>query len=262
MNLTLVIPAAGRGSRLERSNSRMPKGMIALQGKPILEFALMTGLQSPVDKIVFVISKDGDAIPEYFGTTYEGIPVSYVMQPEPRGLAHAVSMAERHVSDFMLVINGDEIYLDTSHSEMCNYVSEKGADGLVGFLHTPQSYHIRRGYGLLLDPYGRVLKLVEKPSKAWNNLLGVGTWIVPAEFFEFFRRTPINVMRGERDFVEVVQLMVAEGRSIYGFDLKGEFVNINTSADLVHAEVLLTAHLKASHGLLTASKSEHSRAYS
>jgi NDP-sugar pyrophosphorylase family protein len=248
MDLTLVIPAAGRGSRFPRDNPRTPKGMILVAGKPILEFVVMAGLQSPANRIVFVISKDGDAIPEYFGCTYEGVPVSYVIQTESLGLAHAVSLVERHVSEFMLIINGDEIYLKTLNSLMCDYLAEVSADGLVGYLRTSESHHIRRGYGMTLDPSGRVLKLIEKPRETWNDVLGVGTWIVRAEFFDFFRRTPFNELREERDFVEVVQLMVNEGRAMYGFDMKGDFVNINTPADLVRAEAALAENFKLLHG--------------
>lgn len=253
MHLDLVIPAAGRGSRLCRDNWQAPKGMIKVAGRPILEFVVTAGLQCPINRIVFVISKHGYAIPEYFGSTYNGVPVSYVTQSEPHGLAHAVSMAEHHVSEFMLIINGDEIYHNSLQYNMYKYVSEVGADGAVGFLRTSESHHIRGGYGMELNHNGRVLKLIEKPSETWNNLLGVGTWIVRAEFFDFFRKTPVNEVRGEKDFVEVIQLMVAEGRAIFGFDLEGEFVNINTSNDLIRAETMLTGCFQSSRGLLAAS---------
>ena len=245
MDVTLTIPAAGRGTRLSLKNSGGPKVMIPVGGRPLLEFVLEAGMRVPLNRIVIVIGVGGEQIQGHFGTSYHGVPILYVTQPEPLGLAHAVSMSERYVTDAMLVINGDEIFLDNRHSEMYRFIEESDADGLVGFLRTSETERIQIGYGMDLEADGRVLKLVEKPKAAWNDILGVGTWFVRRDFFEFYSRTRISETRGERDFVDVLQLMVDEGKSVYGFDLKGEFINLNRPEDLTRAEALLGRRARA-----------------
>jgi dTDP-glucose pyrophosphorylase len=248
MDLTLVVPAAGRGSRLAQNTAGRPKVMINVGGKPILQFVLDAGLKTPIDRVVIIVGPDGKQILDFFGTSYRGVTIHYVTQPNPLGLAHAVSLAEPYVRDAMLVINGDEIFLDSQHLEMYRFMAEIHADGLVGFLETSESERILLGYGLDLASDGRIEKLIEKPKAAWNNILGVGTWLVRREFFDFHRRTPINEMRGERDFVSVIQLMVDEGRLIYGFDLKGTFINLNRPQDLTRAEAALGIRARVADG--------------
>lgn len=238
--ITLVIPAAGRGTRLFPGANSRPKGMIPINGRPLLEYVLDTGLQLPIGRIVIVISPTGKSIREYFGPTQRGIRIHYAIQDEPRGLADAVSCAEPYVEQLMLVINGDEIFVGGRCGEIYRYFQERQADGVVGYLQTtPDDPRIRLGYGLELGTDGRVRRLVEKPSFTWNGLLGVGVWLLCTDFFTYFPRTPSSRERGERDFVGVIQRMIADGYAMYGMDLGAEFVNVNAREDLMRAEATL-----------------------
>jgi dTDP-glucose pyrophosphorylase len=239
VDITLVVPAAGRGSRLLGDANTIPKGLIPVCGTPLLQYVLDVGLDLPISRIVMVISPRGQAIWQHFGPSYRNTPINYVVQPEPLGLAHAVSMAEPYVKDWFLVVNGDEIFSNCCHNRMKEFVEQSSADGLVGYLHTPEPRRIQIGYGMSLALDGRVEKLIEKPKTTWNDILGVGTWLHRADFFDYFRRTPIHPVRNERDFVSVIQLMVDDGQRIYGFDLDGEFFNVNRPEDLDSAEAAL-----------------------
>lgn len=238
MDITLVVPAAGRGTRFPYIND-VPKGMIPVCGKPLLEYALRAGLDLPINRIVIVISPAGSVIRDHFGGSFNGIPIHYVTQAEPRGLVDAVSMAEPYVSDWLVVINGDEIFTHCRHRDIMYFVQENQATGVVGYLHTDEPRRIQIGYGMTLAADGRVETLIEKPKTTWNDILGVGTWLHRADFFDYFRRTPVDPVRKEKDFVRVVQLMVDDGQRIFGFDLAGEFFNLNTPADLEKAEAAL-----------------------
>lgn len=220
--------------------------MIRVCGVPLVQYGLDVGLELPISRIVFVISPKGQAIPQYFGKSYRDIPIHYVIQPEPHGLAHAVSMAEPHVKEWQLVINGDEIFANCGHAKMVKFVERNEAAGVVGYVHTPDPHRIQIGYGMSLGLDGRVEKLIEKPKTTWNTILGVGTWLHRADFFDYFRRTPMDPVRRERDFVKVIQLMVDDGQRIFGFDLEGAFFNVNGREDLENAETVLSARLAAS----------------
>jgi dTDP-glucose pyrophosphorylase len=246
VDITLVLPAAGRGSRLLGDVSSTPKGMIPVCGVPLLQYALDVGLEVPISRIVFVISPKGQPIREHFGSSYRNTPVHYAIQAEPMGLAHAVSMAEPYVKEWLLVINGDEIFSNCRHAGMPEFVARNGAEGVVGYLHTPDHRRIQIGYGMTLGPDDRIETLIEKPKTTWNDILGVGTWLHRADFFDYFRRTPIDPARRERDFVSVIQLMVNDGQRIFGFDLEGEFFNVNGPEDLKNAEAALHRRLVAS----------------
>jgi len=251
--ITLVIPAAGRGKRLFCGNGSTPKGMVPINGRPLLEYVLEAGMQTPIRDIVIILSPTGDSIKEYFGHTWRGIPIYYAIQDEPRGLADAVSCAEPLVAHLMLVINGDEIYVGGRVAEIFDYYQHRDANGVVGYLRTTaEDPRIRLGYGLDVDHDQRVQRLVEKPPCPWNDLLGVGVWLLGREYFRYFERTAIHEERGERDFVAVLQAMVADGRTIYGLDLDAEFVNVTVPEDIVRAEAALSRATWSSNMCLAA----------
>jgi dTDP-glucose pyrophosphorylase len=238
--ITLVIPAAGKGTRLLRGAGSIPKGMITIHDRPLVEHVLETGLQLPVSRIVIVISPAGESIRRYLGNMWRGRGIQYVVQPEPRGIADAVSLAEPYVERCMLVINGDEVFVGGCCGDTYSYFRNKKANGVVGYIRTtPGDPRIRLGYGLELGSDQKVHWLVEKPVSAWNDLLGVGFWLLDRSFFACLSCTPVNKDRGERDFVRVIEAMIADGLAIYGMDLKALFVNVNTPQDILKAETVL-----------------------
>lgn len=239
MDLTLVVPAAGRGTRLMPQTVSVPKPMIPVGGRRILEYVLELGQQAAVDRIALVVSEAEHAIRDYFGTSFLGIPIDYVPQAEPRGLAHAVMLAERCVRDRMLVINGDELFLNSCHGDLQGLLQETQADGLVGFVRTDDPRRISTGYGFDVDDSMRVTRLVEKPERPWNDLLGVGTWLLGREYFDHYDATPAHPRRGERDFVAVVQRLIDHGYEMVAADLDCDFFNINTADDRMRAERFL-----------------------
>src|SRR5215469_11800523 len=142
-DVVLVVPAAGLGSRLPLSSSGAPKPMMRVNGDPILQYVLDAGLKAQVCRVVIIVGRAGEIIKNTFGHSYRGVPIHYVSQPEPLGLAHAVSLAERHVREAMIVINGDEIFVDSRHHAMRALFDRTGADGVVGFLRTDEPERIR-----------------------------------------------------------------------------------------------------------------------
>jgi dTDP-glucose pyrophosphorylase len=101
----------------------------------------------------------------------------------------------------------------------------------VGYIRTDDARRISIGYGLEIGSDKQVIRLAEKPSRPWNDLLGVGSWIVRHSWFDQFRRTKPDASRKERDFVTVIQRMIDSFGLVLGVDLGGTFFNINTSTD-------------------------------
>ncbi len=235
-DLVLVVPAAGKGTRLRPATTFVPKGMVPLMDRPILEYVLEVGLQAPISRIILIVSPDGDAIRDHFRENYRGVPISYVVQEDPKGLTHAVSLAQPYVKDRMLILLSDELYLDCSHSGLAAIVDERGASGLVGFVRTNDEYRIRRNYAIDLNGHTaadpKISRLIEKPEEIWNDMQGTGTWLFEREFFDFVPKTAPHPKRGEPDFVAVIQEMVNAGRSVYAIDLGGTYLNINDPDDL------------------------------
>ncbi len=219
--------------------AEIPKGMVQLAGRPILEYVLEVGSTVPLDGIVLIVNPDGNAIRNHFGHSFRGIPITYVVQEQANGLTRAVSLAEPHVSDKMLILLCDELYTDCSHEGLVDFIRTNSADGACGFVRTSDEERIRRNYAIATDEHGLIERLVEKPEVIWNDMQGTGTWFFSREFFDFVSQTEPHPVRGEPDFVAVIQQMINAGRRVFGYDLRGSYLNINAEEQLDAARATL-----------------------
>ncbi len=106
-----VILAAGKGTRMYPMTLDKPKPLIEVANKPVLEHNLdkMLGL---IDEAIIIVGYKKDQIMSRLGERYHSIKVTYVVQEETLGTGHALMLAEQHVKDKFLVINGDDLFLE------------------------------------------------------------------------------------------------------------------------------------------------------
>ena len=104
-----VIFAAGRGTRMLPLTEHIPKPLISVAGKNLLEWK-MHALPLDVREVVLVVGYLGDAIRAYFGEAYEGRRIRYVTQRELNGTMGALLVARDVLDDRFLVMNGDDLY--------------------------------------------------------------------------------------------------------------------------------------------------------
>lgn len=245
MDLTLVVPAAGRGVRMISETRGIPKCLLTICGRPILQYVLDLGISLSVQRIVVVINTAGHSITACLGNSYSGVPISYVIQDASNGLADAVLRVRHLVNDRFIVVNADEIHLNGRHSQAVSYFCSHNLDGLVGYLRNAHPTTVQTGYAVEVDNSGRVLRLEEKPAIPCSTNLGVGFWLLSRSFFDFLEITPLNPLRGERDFVSAIQLMIDARLAICALDLGGQFFNINTPSDKWRAEDALSRIFRA-----------------
>ena len=239
MDLTLVVPAAGQGTRLHDATGGRPKTLLRVAGEPLLEHVLRVGAALPLRRVVVVVSPRGGEVAAWLGARWRHLPVTCVVQEEPRGLTHALSLAEPHVREAVLVLLGDEVYAGTRHAALYAHFLRARPDGICGLIAGADADRIRRNYTVALDAAGRITRLQEKPRFPFNDLLGTGTWLFRRELFAFLRPLLHTAAPGGPDFAAVVQAMVDAGRTVLGYRLGGRYVNVNTLADLRTAEAML-----------------------
>ena len=103
-----VILAAGEGRRLRPFTETMPKVMLPVANKPILEYVIDAVKNSGIDEIILVVGYKKEVIMEYF-EDYEGIKLTYVFQDKQLGTAHALMQAKGYIQDTFIVLSGDNI---------------------------------------------------------------------------------------------------------------------------------------------------------
>lgn len=232
--MQIVVPAAGRGSRLEPLTDERPKPLVEVAGRPLLEHVLETGLQVDPTEFVVVIGYRGEQVVEAFGDEYAGVPVRYVYQRERRGLGDAVARTEPYVNGHFLVLNGDNV-LDVDLDRVVGAVRD-GAEGAILVDHVPME--AARQTGVVQVAEGQVTGIEEKPEQPDSGLVTTGVWALQDLVFSALELVAPSE-RGEVELSDAVDLLCRAGRSVRSVELEGNRVNVNTVEDLERAARLV-----------------------
>ena len=109
--MKVVIMAGGKGTRISSLNREVPKPMIVIAGKPILEYQIETLKKQGYIDIIISIGHLGDKIVSYFGNGDKlGVNISYVKEDKPLGTAGALALIKDKLTDDFLLINGDIMF--------------------------------------------------------------------------------------------------------------------------------------------------------
>ena len=172
--MNLIIPMAGRGSRLRPHTLTVPKPLVPVAGKPIVQRLaedLTASLSEPVERIAFVIGDFGDEVEQQLRDIAEGLGAEalVVEQDKPLGTAHAILCARELLDGPVMIAFADTLFrADFSFS-----VSEN--DGLIW----AQRVEDPSAFGVLkLDGEGYITDFVEKPTEFVSDLAIVGIYYV------------------------------------------------------------------------------------
>lgn len=167
--LKVVIPMAGRGTRLRPHTWSKPKQLVSVAGKTVLDHVLdtLSTLPDPENiELVNIVGYLGDQIEAHIKAQYPHIKSHYVIQEVPRGQSHALYLARQHLTGPMMVI-----FADTLIETNLSFLAEETAEAVVWVKPVPDP----RRFGVSeLDADSLVTRLVEKPEDASNNLAIVG----------------------------------------------------------------------------------------
>jgi glucose-1-phosphate thymidylyltransferase len=231
-----VVPAAGEGTRLQPYTDDRPKGLIDIDGRPLLSHCFDTLLELGVDGLVVVVGYRGDQIVDRFGETYRGVSVAYVTQGERVGLADAVCRAEEAVEEDFVVLNGDNV-LDANLMPLVDRhrATEADATLLVEDVSTDEA--AKTGV-LRFDDDGALAGVVEKPVDPPSTSVSRGCYAFSPAIFHachLVRRSN----RGEYELADAIDLLIRAGRQVETVPLEGRCVNVNTPADIERAKALV-----------------------
>ena len=171
-----VILAAGRGTRLRPITEATPKPMVSFRGVPLLEYTLSI-LPRDVDHVIVVVGWLGHKIQNYFGKSFNGKKIDYVIQKEPLGTFHAVKQARHSLnSGVFLIVSGDDIY---SRKDLQNMFESRHLSLLGKKTVNPERFGICK-----LDQNGYLESLVEKPKVFCGDLANIGVYKLDHSIFD------------------------------------------------------------------------------
>lgn len=240
MSMKALILAGGRGKRLDELSENNNKCMIEVNGKPTVEYSLDCAAINGIDDLVVVVGYRAEDIINHYGISYKGKSIRYVIQPEQRGLVHAIECAKGALgsSDFMLLL-GDEIMLNPRHGAMIEAFYASDVFSLCGVLWVEDKNLIKRTYTMICDSDNVIYRLVEKPQNPLSNYMGTGDIVFKNSILKFIDVTPIHHERNEKELPDLIQCAIDDGEVVKMFDVCDRYSNINSKGDIAMAEEFL-----------------------
>ncbi len=193
-SMQCVILAAGKGTRMGKVSESVPKPMVRVCGRPVLEYKIHV-LPEDVTEIVFVVGYKCDHIMNYFGSYYAGHPIRYALQEELAGTAAALHVARPFLGERFMVLMGDDLY---ARADLKKLAQERLA--ILG-------YHHDNAYGkgvIVADEQGCLTEVCEQfPDKA-PGLVNAAAYMLTREFFDY---TPVSANNGHAREVGLPQTL-------------------------------------------------------
>ena len=158
----VVIMVGGIGARLGELTKEIPKPMLEVKGKPILEHIVSGFREKGFSNFIFCVHYKSEVIENYFGTGEKyNVKIDYVLEEKRMGTAGAISLIEEEkISSPFFVVNGD-VLANVNYNDILDYYTEQGLDGLmcVKQLSSTNPYAV-----VEFDQDQRLTNIVEKPT--------------------------------------------------------------------------------------------------
>jgi glucose-1-phosphate thymidylyltransferase len=228
-----AVLAAGEGTRLRPLTEDKPKAMVEVAGTPILTHCFDDLVELGATELIVVVGYRKENIISHYGDDYEGVPITYTHQREPKGLAQALLTVEDHVDDDFMLMLGDNVF-DANLDDVVRRQQEDRAD--AAFLVEEVPHEEASRYGVCdTNKYGEVVNVVEKPDDPPSNLVMTGFYTFsPAIFHACHLVQPSD--RGEYELSDAVDLLIESGRVIDAIRLDGWRVDVGYPEDREEAE--------------------------
>ena len=229
-----VIPAAGRGLRAYPKTKFIPKPLIEIENKPILQRNIEIMRDSlGVKNIYVIVNHFKSKIQDYFGNGSKfGVNLNYVVQEQLSGIGSAIYLLKDKINENFVVILGDEIYIDSNHADLLKTAEKyKDYDAICSFLEVNDRKKIQRNFSAVFVD-NRIKSLIEKPKNPKNNFLGCGTYVFSPRIFKYIEKTPKSKLRNEVEITDAINNLALEIKKVYPFFLKGDYTNITNVDDI------------------------------
>ena len=217
-----VVMAGGEGSRLRPLTSTMPKPLVPVAGRPIMEHILLHLRRHQLRDVVATVQYMGASIRNYFGDGSEqGVALTYSVEDSPLGTAGSVMLARQQLNETFVVISGDSL-TDIDLGAAARFHRERKAIATIVLKPVPNPLE----YGVVVvDEGGAVQRFIEKPSwgEVISDLANTGIYILDPAVFDFFRPGEVTDWSGD-----VFPKLLKEGEHVFGWVADGYWEDVGS----------------------------------
>ncbi|MEO8742857.1 MAG: UTP--glucose-1-phosphate uridylyltransferase GalU [Lysobacteraceae bacterium] len=261
-----VFPVAGLGTRFLPATKTVPKEMLPIVDRPLIQYAVDEAIQAGCDTLIFVTNRYKHAVADYFDKAYElehkleksgktellhlvrnvlptGVTAIFVTQTEALGLGHAVLCAQPVVGDepFAVILPDDLIWSrgPGALAQMAD-VAERDGSSVIAVQQVPREQ--TASYGIVAaesftDRCGRISAIVEKPDPevAPSTLAVVGRYVLDPRIFSLLETTQPG-KGGEIQLTDAIAALLTE-KTVNAYRFKGTRFDCGTHIGLIEATI-------------------------
>lgn len=261
-----VFPVAGQGTRFLPATKSVPKEIMTLVDRPLIQYAIDEAREAGITEFIFVTSRGKGALEDYFDrapdleatlkakgktdlleilqkTNMESGAIAYVRQNQALGLGHAVWCARHLIGDepFAVLLPDDVIAADRPCLAQMVEAYERIGGNMVAAMEVPEDK--ASSYGILdvpttVGPLARVRGMVEKPAKdtAPSNLAVIGRYILSPQVLRNLDNQQTGA-GGEIQLTDAIAKQIEQANNVYGYRFEGQRFDCGSKAGFLQATV-------------------------
>ena len=241
-----LILSGGKGTRLRPITHTSAKQLVPVANKPVLFYGIEAMADAGIQEVGIIIAPEtGPEIRAAAGDGSRfGVEITYIVQDEPLGLAHAVLTAEPFLSASPFVMYLGDNLLQGGIADLVAAFREHGPDALILLtpVPDPENYGVAELAQGAEGEVGRVLRLVEKPPEPATDLALVGVYMFTAGIHDAARAIEPSA-RGELEITDAIQHLLDAGHRVEPHIVQGWWKDTGRLEDMLEANRLILDNL-------------------
>jgi len=174
------ILAGGKGERLRPLTEKIPKPLIKIKNRPILEWIILNLKKNGIKEITLLVGYKADKIKEYFkdGKSY-GLKINYFVEKEPLGTGGGIKLLAKNLKEDFIMLNGDNL-ADFDFKKMVKEHKENKADVTIALYYVSDASQ----FGVAELDKKRIMRFIEKPKGIKKGMINAGAYIINPKVLE------------------------------------------------------------------------------